>query len=104
MPRDEGWARVETREAFVAAFADRPLQGEGMRFVIHSDGRLTGRVGDAPLRGDWVWRDGLFCRRAWLGEEDLGLDCEVIERRGAQMRYAGDGGRAAPRIVSLAAS
>jgi len=98
-----GWTRVETRAAFVAAFADRPLEAPRMAFVIHASGRLAGTVSAANLVGRWEWREGLFCRRAWLDSVDLGLDREVIERCGYRMRYTGDAGRAEPRIVSLCA-
>ncbi len=96
------WLRIETREAFVSAFADRPLYGsEGMVFTIHASGRLTGTIDGNELTGEWTWRDGLFCRRASLGGEDLGVDCEVIFRRGGEMKYRGDKGAASPVIVSL---
>jgi hypothetical protein len=96
----QGWERVETREAFVASFADRPLYGADVVFTIHSSGALTGTIEGKELSGEWFWSGDLFCRRAWLDGVDLGLDCEVILKRGAEMQYRGDGGAAPPVIVT----
>jgi hypothetical protein len=96
------WLRIDARDAFVSAFADRPLYGaEGVVFTIHASGRLTGTIDGKYLTGEWFWQDGLFCRRASLGGEDLGVDCELIWKRGSEMMYRGDGGSAPPVIVSL---
>jgi hypothetical protein len=75
----EDWERVLTRDAFVGAFADRPLRAEGAVFVIHANGAISGVIGGRALSGSWFWRDGFFCRRAFLDGADLGLDCELIE-------------------------
>lgn len=95
------WTKIETRAAFVEAIADRRLQGEGMDFTLHADGRITGTAGGSRLTGQWVWRDGCFCRQARLGDEDLSMDCEVIEICGNRMRYTRDHGRGARTVVSI---
>lgn len=117
----ENWTRIHTRKAFCTAFADQVLRGGGLSFVIHSDGRMTGTIEGAALRGEWVWKDGYFCRKAMLGREgagetdsgtadsgtadlveDLGWDCEVIEKSGHLMRYIRDKGRGDASVVALA--
>lgn len=96
------WKRLTSREEFVAAFAGVTLVGEDLRFVIHEDGRLAGVAGGLPLSGTWYWSDGLFCRTADLDGEPLGLDCEVIECRGDQMRYIRERGEGEASIVEIA--
>ena len=98
------WRRVETEAAFRAAFADRVLEGDGIVFTIHGDGRMTGQVDGATLSGRWVWREGMFCRTATLDGTDLGTDCEVIEADGGRMRYIRDGGRGAASVVTVRAA
>lgn len=102
MPTNEAvWTRVETEAEFREAFADRTFVGDGARFTIHTDGRLTGEIGDSALMGTWYWREGLFCRTATLDGQDLGLDCEVIEKQPGRMRYTRDGGCGASTIVMV---
>jgi hypothetical protein len=95
------WTRCDDEGSFRAAFADRELCGDGATFVIHSDGSLTGTAEGARLSGEWCWRDGFFCRRATLAGEDLGWDCEIIERSGKRMRYTRDMGRGTASIATL---
>lgn len=94
-----GWQRVETEELFRQTCTDKVLTSEGMNFTIHSDGRISGRIGDSLLTGAWHWRERYFCRTAQLDGEDLDLDCEIIEVRGNQMRYTRDKGNGDTTIV-----
>lgn len=96
-----GWRRIETEMAFRQAIVDRMVTSEGMRFTIHSDGRISGRIDHKCLTGTWYWIDRYFCRTARLDGEDLGLDCEVIEIRGGRMRYTRDKGRGGATIVMI---
>ena len=62
---------------------------------------MAGEIDDAPLAGQWIWRDALFCRRAALDGEDLGSDCGVIEVAGNRMRYIREEGRGAASVVEI---
>lgn len=95
------WRRVKTREEFVEAFADRSLVDEGIRFTISADGRISGSVDEQHFSGNWYWSDGYFCRTVCLNGEDLGLDCEIIERCADQMRYTRDKGDGDTSIVTI---
>ncbi|NIA68380.1 hypothetical protein HBA54_07225 [Pelagibius litoralis] len=86
---------------FRQAFADKVLTSEDMTFTLHADGRISGRIGESLLTGAWYWQDQYFCRTAELDGEDLGLDCEIIERRGHQMRYIRDKGNGEASIVDV---
>ncbi|WP_193142759.1 MULTISPECIES: hypothetical protein [unclassified Meridianimarinicoccus] len=96
------WQRLLSRTAFLKRFADRELVGDGLRFVIHADGRITGQAGTGKLSGQWYWEDGYFCRTASLDGEDLGLDCEIIEYRGDSMRYTRNKGEGEASVVAIA--
>ncbi|MCK8462937.1 hypothetical protein MUY35_03630 [Aliiroseovarius sp. S1339] len=98
---EASWHRIENKIAFVAAIADRPLKGDGLRFQIHADGKISGQVGTETLAGEWHWENGFFCRTAWLEGESLGLDCEIIEIRGAEMRYTRNMGRGDASVVTI---
>lgn len=95
------WTRIMTEAEFISYVADRPLRAEGICFTIRSDGTMTGEIDGAPLAGQWIWRDALFCRRAALGGEELGSDCEVIEVAGNRMRYIREEGRGVASVVEI---
>lgn len=101
MPRPERprWKRVTTRDEFVSRFTGVTLVSDGLRFVIHEDGRILGDIGDLPLSGRWYWENGFFCRTAVLDGATLELDCEMIECRGDQMRYTRERGNGEASIV-----
>ncbi|PRY22206.1 hypothetical protein CLV78_107130 [Aliiruegeria haliotis] len=95
------WTRIKTRNAFVEAIGDKCLKGDGMEFILHSDGRISGMVEGRCLTGKWVWRDTCFCREARLNNDDLSTDCEIIEICGNRMRYTRNRGRGESSIVSI---
>jgi hypothetical protein len=92
---------VESEAEFRAFCVDRPLRGDGLSFVLGSDGTITGTVDQAALTGSWHWDGELFVRTAALDGLDLGTDSEVIERRGNLMRYTRDAGRGAASTVDV---
>ncbi|WP_298821838.1 hypothetical protein [uncultured Roseibium sp.] len=98
---DDVWRRIASRKEFVAAYADKVLVGEELRFTIHSTGKISGHVEGLDLVGEWYWEDGYFCRTATLNGEALALDCEIIEGCGHQMRYTREKGRGEFSIVSV---
>ncbi|MHA7776685.1 hypothetical protein [Roseibium sp. M-1] len=100
----QAWKRLTTREEFVAIFTEVPLTSEGLRFIIHEDGRIAGDVDGRPLSGSWYWEDGYFCRTAELDGEFLDLDCEIIEHCGDRMRYTRERGNGQSSIVQIARS
>ncbi|WP_157973486.1 hypothetical protein [Tropicimonas sp. IMCC34043] len=72
-----------------------------MAFVLHADGRMSGRIGGGDLTGTWYWSEGFFCRTAQRDGEDLGLDCEAIEVLGDRIRYTSDKGTGDASIVRV---
>jgi hypothetical protein len=90
--------RVESRDQFVELVRDRALQLTGLAgvagvtLVVSPAGRIEGRASGSPVRGEWTWRDGMFCRTLIWGERDLGPNCQVVERRGERLRFIADEG------------
>jgi hypothetical protein len=95
------WKRLTTREEFVRTFTEVTLIGDGIRFIIHEDGKIAGDVDGRPLSGSWYWEDGYFCRTAELDGEFLDLDCEIIESLGDKMRYTRERGDGPASIVEI---
>jgi hypothetical protein len=90
--------RVESRDQFVELVRDRALQLTGLAGIagvtlfVSPSGKIEGKASGAPVRGEWTWRDGFFCRTLYWGERDLGLNCQVVERRGGRLRFIADRG------------
>ena len=98
---DAEWRRIDTRAEFIDIFADEVLLGDDLRFTIHSSGGITGQTGGQDFFGSWYWEGGFFCRAVSSGEEDLGWDFEVIERRGLHMRYTRQMGQGESSVVAI---
>ena len=64
----------------------------GISLEVNADGRITGRGMGRPVRGEWQWRDGLFCRSLYWGERDLGRDCQAVLREGDALRFVTERG------------
>lgn len=101
MTEEPAWMRLKTERAFRQWVTGRVLTGNGLKFVIHGDGRISGTADGRAFSGTWVWRDGYFCRTARLEGEDLGADCEVIEVARGVMRYTRDKGAGAVLVVTI---
>jgi hypothetical protein len=90
--------RVESRDQFVALVKDRVLQLTGLGGVfgvtlrVTPTGAIEGEAAGFPVRGEWQWRDGFFCRSLVWGERDLGPNCQMVEMRGARLRFIADQG------------
>ncbi|WP_108816584.1 dihydrodipicolinate reductase [Loktanella sp. Alg231-35] len=95
------WLRVNTAREFRECVTGRVLTGDGLKFIISPDGKISGTAGGKSFSGAWVWRDGFFCRTAELEGEDLGADCEVIEVARGLMRYTRDKGTGPSAIVDI---
>jgi len=91
--RAEGASRIAEREEFVRLIQGRALTRLGITLTVTPDGAITGRAFGTPVKGAWRWQGGLFCRDLFFGDEDLGPNCQVVERRGDTLRFIADEGR-----------
>ena len=85
--------RIESRDTFVSLVKDRSLTRLGITLNVSPDGRITGRAFGKPVKGDWSWKQGLFCRTLYFGEQNLGENCQVVEKRGQSLRFTADQGK-----------
>jgi hypothetical protein len=85
--------RIESRAAFVSLIQDRALTRLGITLNVSPDGRISGRAFGKPVKGDWAWKGGFFCRTLYFGDENLGDNCQVVEKRGQSLRFTADQGQ-----------
>lgn len=102
-PSDPDWIAVHTKCAFNDTVVDRILSADGIEFVIHSDGTMSGTIDGGTFRGNWYWEGPYFCRTAEFKGENLGFDAEVIEVNESQMRYTRNRGLGEYSVVQIGA-
>lgn len=90
-----GFAPVQDRNLFLQMITGRSLQIAlyGLTLQVHPDGRISGSAMGRPVRGQWHWKDGYFCREMTWGKRDIPANCQLVEARGKdEMRFTTDRG------------
>lgn len=92
--------RVEDRSDFINTVRGKELLitrpfflRSAIKLEVSPDGEITGRAMSQPVKGDWRWENGLFCRDLFWGERNLGPNCQVVEVLGDRIRFTADYGR-----------
>ena len=85
--------RIDEREGFVSLVKDRSLTRLGIRLKVGHDGTITGRAFGRKVTGDWSWNGGYFCRDLYVGGDELGPNCQMVQVQGNTMRFTSDKGQ-----------
>ena len=85
--------RIDSRDVFVSLIDGRALTRLGITLNVTPDGRISGRAFGKPVKGGWAWKNGYFCRSLFFGDENLGDNCQVVEKRGESLRFTADQGQ-----------
>ena len=91
--RAEGFDRVQSRDEFVRIIDGRALTRFGISLNVSPAGAIEGRAFGKKVTGAWRWEGGYFCRDLAFGNESLGPNCQVVEKRGEVLRFTADEGR-----------
>ena len=93
--RAEGFERISTREDFVAAVEGRDLRIGllGVTLNVRPDGTITGDAMGWAVTGKWDWKDGFFCREMDWSGTPIPYNCQLVERRGDDIRFTVDKGK-----------
>lgn len=93
--RAEGFERIATREVFVAAVEGRDLRIGllGVTLNVRPDGTITGDAMGWAVTGKWDWKDGFFCREMDWSGTPIPYNCQLVERRGDDIRFTVDKGK-----------
>lgn len=87
---------VRERDRFLSLIEDRELRIGlyDLTLKVLPDGRIEGRALGWGVTGNWVWRDGYFCREMdWSGYA-IDYNCQLVEARGKdELRFTVDQGR-----------
>jgi len=91
----QAYERIATRDEFVAAVKDRDLRIGllGITLKVQPDGTITGNAMGWPVSGTWEWQDGFFCREMDWSGTPIAYNCQLVERRGENIRFTVDKGK-----------
>jgi hypothetical protein len=91
----QAYERIATRDEFVAAVKDRDLRIGllGITLKVQPDGTITGNAMGWPVTGTWEWQDGFFCREMDWSGTPIAYNCQLVERRGENIRFTVDKGK-----------
>ena len=88
----EGFERVNQKDGFLSLVKDRKLTRLGIRLRVSDNGKITGRAFGQKVTGDWKWQEGYFCRDLFVGGDELGANCQMVQVRGDTLRFTSDRG------------
>lgn len=93
-----GAAIAETKVNDKAEFM-RLVKGKDLRLPLYGvtlkvkeNGQISGKGFGKPVKGEWQWKGGYFCRSLFLGKKNLGDNCQLVETVGAKLRFTSDQG------------
>jgi hypothetical protein len=89
----EEFRQVEEREEFVGLVSGKALTRFGISLNVSPSGKIDGSAFGKPVTGAWRWNDGYFCRDLSFGTKNLGPNCQIVQVRGATLRFIADQGR-----------
>lgn len=90
--RAEGFRVVDSDARFVSLIEGRELRRLGIRLTVTPTGEIRGRAFGGPVRGQWRWENGYFCRDLFWNDTDLGYNCQLVQENGATLRFTSDQG------------
>ena len=89
----DSFQRIDERDGFVSLVKNRSLTRLGIRLKVGHDGKITGRAFGRKVTGAWSWNGGYFCRDLYVGGDDLGPNCQMVQVQGDTMRFTSDKGQ-----------
>lgn len=89
----DSFKRVDQRDSFMSLVSDRALTRLGIKLQVTEDGQIKGRAFGRKVTGDWQWRSGYFCRDLFVGGDELGANCQMVQVKGNTIRFTSDKGQ-----------
>ena len=83
---------IKDQDTFVNAVENKVLQRPFIKLRVEKDGRITGKALTMTVSGEWIWKDGYFCRDLSWGSRDLGYNCQQVALEASTIRFTSDQG------------
>jgi hypothetical protein len=85
-------AMVSSQSDFVRLIAGKTLSRPLIKIEVSEDGSISGKGARWAVTGDWMWRDGFFCRSLYWGGSELGYNCQEVRASEGRVRFTSDRG------------
>lgn len=85
--------KVENQSEFVQLVLGKTLTRPLIKIQVTPDGRIAGMGAKWEVTGDWIWRNGYFCRSIFWGGDALGYNCQEVRGENGRIRFTSDKGQ-----------
>ena len=86
---------VNEEALFLSLVKDKKLTRFGISLNVFENGMIRGRAFGQPVKGQWRWQDGYFCRDLYYGKYGTGPNCQMVKTKGRTLRFISDQGAGA---------
>lgn len=84
--------KITSKSQFMSIVQGKDLTILGISVNVQPNGAIGGNAYGRPVKGEWRWSDGYFCRDLFWGEMDLGPNCQEVRVNGNTIRFQSDKG------------
>lgn len=84
--------KITSKTDFMNIVQGKNLTILGISVNVQPNGAIGGKAYGRPVKGEWRWSDGYFCRDLYWGEMDLGPNCQEVRVNGNTIRFQSDKG------------
>ena len=85
-------AMISSQSDFLRLIAGKTLSRPLIKIEVSEDGSISGKGARWAVTGDWMWRDGFFCRSLYWGGSELGYNCQEVRTSEGRVRFTSDRG------------
>lgn len=84
--------KITDAQTFHQLVQSHHLKRAFITLEVDANGSITGTAFGRPVRGDWSWQEGYFCRTLFWGTRDLGYNCQEVRHSGDRLIFQSDRG------------
>jgi hypothetical protein len=85
-------AVVSSQSDFIRLITGKTLSRPLIKIEVSEGGSISGKGARWAVTGDWMWRDGFFCRSLYWGGSELGYNCQEVRASEGRVRFTSDRG------------
>lgn len=97
----EGFSPVREKSEFVGLIDGKALTRFGISLNVSPKGAIKGSAFGKTVTGNWNWKNGLFCRDMAFGSTEIPANCQLVERKGKDLRFTSDAGKGDSAVLRL---
>ena len=95
------WLELKTKADFDKYVVGKTIGYEKCNLVLQDNRRLTGKCGTAVSKITWEIKNGMYCRKGYMGKSKLEPDCQKFEVNGKKLRITRDYGKGKSGIWNI---